>query len=305
MRSLLCLALLLFAAPAAANPDTTLTMPGLAARVRIVTDRAGIVHLEAANLPDLYFAWGFVTARDRLWQLEYTRRATRGRLSEWFGNRALRQDGGAQLFELGPRAERIWARDTQDPELHVALERFCAGINAQIDRCRSGAAPWPRELRRLHHSATAWIPADVVSVLLVQGMVLDFAVPELDEAAEMRAHGREWLTRRRRFEDQWTYATIPDSGGTIHGCYAKSGGSLRVIDAGVTNCKSTETSLDWNVQGQQGPQGPWAGEDEDPGFGARSPEATRSMLTMMQHGWRRGRMDDLDDPEGVPGTGTD
>jgi hypothetical protein len=29
------------------------------------------------------------------------------------------------------------------------------------------------------------------------------------------------------------------------------------------------------------------------------------MLTMMQQGWRRGRMDDLDDPEGVPGTGTD
>ena len=51
------------------------------------------------------------------------------------------------------------------------------------------------------------------------------------------------------------YATIPDSGGTIHGCYARSGGSLRVIDATVTNCKSTETSLDWNVQGQQGPQG--------------------------------------------------
>ena len=59
------------------------------------------------------------------------------------------------------------------------------------------------------------------------------------------------------------------------------------------------------AQGQQGPQGPWAGEDEDPGFGARSPEATRSMLTMMQQGWRRGRMDDLDDPEGVPGMGTD
>jgi signal transduction histidine kinase len=43
----------------------------------------------------------------------------------------------------------------------------------------------------------------------------------------------------------------------------------------------------------------------EPWFGARSPEATRSMLTMMQQGWRRGRIDDLDDPEGVPGTGTD
>src|SRR4029077_19002287 len=51
------------------------------------------------------------------------------------------------------------------------------------------------------------------------------------------------------------YATIPDSSGAIHGCYARSGGSLRVIDATVTNCKSTETSLGWNVQGQQGPQG--------------------------------------------------
>lgn len=52
------------------------------------------------------------------------------------------------------------------------------------------------------------------------------------------------------------YATIPDSSGVIHGCYARSGGSLRVIDATVTNCKSTETSLDWNAQGPQGPQGP-------------------------------------------------
>jgi signal transduction histidine kinase len=46
-------------------------------------------------------------------------------------------------------------------------------------------------------------------------------------------------------------------------------------------------------------------QDDEPWFGARSPEATRSMLTMMQQGWRRGRMDDLDDPEGAPGMGTD
>ena len=52
------------------------------------------------------------------------------------------------------------------------------------------------------------------------------------------------------------------------------------------------------------PQEPQEPPDDEPWFGARSPEATRSMLTMMQQGWRRGRMDDLDDPEGVPGTGT-
>ena len=50
-------------------------------------------------------------------------------------------------------------------------------------------------------------------------------------------------------------ATIPDSGGAIHGCYAKSGGALRVIDGSVTNCKSTETSLTWNQTGPAGPAG--------------------------------------------------
>ncbi|HMI25972.1 MAG TPA: hypothetical protein VK594_15925 [Streptosporangiaceae bacterium] len=59
------------------------------------------------------------------------------------------------------------------------------------------------------------------------------------------------------------------------------------------------TQRDADLQEPQEPQ------DDEPRFGARSPEATRSMLTMMQQGWRRGRMDDLDDPEGVPGTGTD
>jgi hypothetical protein len=58
-------------------------------------------------------------------------------------------------------------------------------------------------------------------------------------------------------------------------------------------------------QSPQGLRGLRAAEDEDPGFGPRSPEATRSMLTMMQLGWRRGRVDDLDDPGGAPGTGTD
>jgi hypothetical protein len=55
------------------------------------------------------------------------------------------------------------------------------------------------------------------------------------------------------------YATIPDDQAVIHACYARSGGALRVLDASVTNCKASETSLNWNqagVPGQAGPQGP-------------------------------------------------
>jgi Collagen triple helix repeat (20 copies) len=51
------------------------------------------------------------------------------------------------------------------------------------------------------------------------------------------------------------WATIPN-GDVINACYSKSGGSLRVIDASVTNCKSGETALSWNAQGTPGPTGP-------------------------------------------------
>ena len=44
---------------------------------------------------------------------------------------------------------------------------------------------------------------------------------------------------------------------------------------------------------------------EGPGADDRAPEATRDMMTLMQQGWKRGRVDDLDDPEDAPAYGTD
>jgi hypothetical protein len=52
------------------------------------------------------------------------------------------------------------------------------------------------------------------------------------------------------------YATIPDGGGVIHGCYGP-GGKLRVIDTGAgESCNGSETALNWSQTGPQGPQGP-------------------------------------------------
>ena len=71
------------------------------------------------------------------------------------------------------------------------------------------------------------------------------------------------------------YATIPDGNGTIHGCYAKSGGALRVIDVSVTNCKSTETSLAWNVQGPPGPQGQKGPQGQQGPEGVQGPQGNQ------------------------------
>jgi hypothetical protein len=52
------------------------------------------------------------------------------------------------------------------------------------------------------------------------------------------------------------YASIPDPGGVIHGCYVPVSGKLTLIDTATTpSCPSGTTPLDWNLAGATGPQG--------------------------------------------------
>jgi hypothetical protein len=75
------------------------------------------------------------------------------------------------------------------------------------------------------------------------------------------------------------YATIPDGGGAIHGCYSKSGGALRVIDDSVTNCKASETSVTWNVAGPAGLPGPAGSDSTRTVFGAVNGDGTSQFST--------------------------
>jgi hypothetical protein len=66
------------------------------------------------------------------------------------------------------------------------------------------------------------------------------------------------------------YATIPGSGGVIHGCYAKYGGAVRVIDTGP--CRPTEAPLNWNQTGPAGARGATGPAGADGAAGATGPQ---------------------------------
>src|SRR5438067_12114896 len=70
----------------------TLTIAGLRDRVTVRRDERGIPYIEAANDQDLYFAQGYITASDRMWQMDLLRRSVRGELSEIFGQATLSSD---------------------------------------------------------------------------------------------------------------------------------------------------------------------------------------------------------------------
>ena len=72
--------------------DGTIQMAGLSAPVEVRRDGRGVPHLRASSLEDLFFAQGYVTAQDRLWQMDLSRRLAEGELAEIFGERTLRLD---------------------------------------------------------------------------------------------------------------------------------------------------------------------------------------------------------------------
>src|SRR5438876_307187 len=84
--------------PAAAGAHR---LPGLQGTARIERDRWGIPHVRAATDADLFFAFGYATAQDRLFQLDYTRRKARGRLAEILGPEAVASDLLYRTIGLG------------------------------------------------------------------------------------------------------------------------------------------------------------------------------------------------------------
>ncbi len=81
------------------------------------------------------------------------------------------------------------------------------------------------------------------------------------------------------------YASIPDAGGVIHGCYKNGNGDLRVIDSSADSCKSSETGLNWNKQGIPGPQGPQGAQGPQGQQGPQGPEGTGHAYTATSGGF--------------------
>ncbi len=165
-----------------AQLDGTIQLAGLQAPVSVIRDAQGVPHITAANLADLFFAQGYVTAQDRLWQMDLTRRAVAGEMAEIFP-----ASGGppqpVSRATAAVRPRQTWVDyDKQQRILrlravaeHVAqelpasdrafFEAYAKGVNAYIDQHRNNL---PIEFRILGYQPRSWSAAD--SLLIGIGM---------------------------------------------------------------------------------------------------------------------------------------
>jgi len=149
-----------------------LAIPGLSAPVEVVRDAEGVPHIFARSREDLFSAFGFVHAQDRLWQMELQRRAGQGRLSEMFGERAFTTDVFLRTLDLYGHAER--SLEMLPPEARSMLEAYARGVNAYIGRTTGLLEPrLPPEFLLLRHAPEPWRPAD--SIVTVKMMALQLS----------------------------------------------------------------------------------------------------------------------------------
>ncbi|HEX7316789.1 MAG TPA: penicillin acylase family protein [Pyrinomonadaceae bacterium] len=135
-------------------------LPGLKKAVKVRRDERGIPYVEAEDELDLYFAQGYVTASDRLWQMDLFRRTARGELSEIFGKAALEEDKRRRTYGFAQVAEASAAR--ADPGSRAVMEAYAAGVNAYIDSLDDKSLP--PEFQILGYRPRHWTPADSAAV---------------------------------------------------------------------------------------------------------------------------------------------
>ncbi|MCY3759202.1 MAG: penicillin acylase family protein [Acidobacteria bacterium] len=127
--------------------------------VRIERDSWGIPRISADNDLDLFFAYGFAMAQDRLFQLDYLRRKGQGRLAEILGADGIESDVLVRTVGLPGIAAEEESR--LPDEVAQRLQAFSDGINAWMERSRTSP---PIEFDLLDYEPEPWSPAGSLAI---------------------------------------------------------------------------------------------------------------------------------------------
>ena len=163
--------------------DGTLTVYGLAAPVTVQRDAHGVPHIHASSVDDLIFAQGFVTAQDRLWQMDLLRRHAAGQLAAIFGRSMLQYDRLQRMFQIGAAADR--ALSVMPADQKHWLEVYARGVNASIVGQHDHL---PLEFRMLGYKPSVWSPRDCLLVELSMFQDLTTGFPEKLGREALAAH---------------------------------------------------------------------------------------------------------------------
>ena len=105
---------------------------GLDQRAEVLRDSYGVPHVYAQTAHDLFFLQGYVTAQDRLFQMDLYRRAGAGRLAQVLGEPVLDSDKQFRTFGLARVAARELSLLREDTRAN--LTAYADGVNKFLEQ---------------------------------------------------------------------------------------------------------------------------------------------------------------------------
>jgi penicillin amidase len=124
-------------------------------------DTLGVPHIHAASLDDALIAQGYVTAQDRLFQMDLLRRLDAGELAEVFGPLALDSDRESRRLRLRRIAEAAYT--TLPAPDRAAMAAYARGVNAYIS---SHLNNLPVEFTLARYQPRPWSVIDSLMICL-------------------------------------------------------------------------------------------------------------------------------------------
>jgi penicillin amidase len=150
--------------------DGDLHVAGLSAPVNVRRDAHGVPHIDAATQDDLFVAQGYVTAQDRLWQMDAYRRNAEGTLAEILGSSLVEHDKAQRVMQFNATAQRIYS--TMPAADRARIDEYTRGVNLFIAQSEQ-AGTLPPEMKLLHYTPAQWNGVDSVAVGLMIVQMLD------------------------------------------------------------------------------------------------------------------------------------
>lgn len=165
-------------------------IPGLQDQVRVHYDAQMIPHVFAQNEHDLYKAQGYLTAKHRLWQMEFQTYAAAGRLSEIFGEGALNYDRTERRRGMGYGADQSVAHmEKHNKEVLAFVQDYADGVNAYINQLHP--EDYPVEYKLLDYAPEEWTTKKTALLLMYMTKMLAGRDDDLEYTNVLRLVGEE------------------------------------------------------------------------------------------------------------------
>jgi len=187
--------------------DEVLDVPGLRSAVKVVWDERQVPHIFAENTYDVYFAQGFLTARHRLWQMEFQTQVAAGRVSEIIGAKAVEFDRRQRRRGLLMAAEKTINNMNEDSQTQLILQAYANGVNTWIETLTP--ATLPLEYKLLNYQPETWTTLKTVLLLKFMAWDLTGRNSEMDLSIIRSALGAQFVKRFYPADTPWTDPVIP------------------------------------------------------------------------------------------------